>query len=275
MKDIDCVEFLQWCLPRLRFRWPGFRKVRGQVCKRIVRRMGELGLPDIGAYRRLLETEPEEWAVLDSLCRITISRFYRDRGVFDGIASEVLPLLAKSVLDEGGDELSCLSAGCGSGEEPYTLGILWNLRVLPSLGRKLPLRVIATDVDEKVLARAREGRYSRSSLKDLPEDLVRQAFDCSGKVCLLREAFRQEVEFLRQDVRSEVPDDRFQLILCRNLTFTYYEEDLQLDVLERLLEKLLPGGFFVVGVHESLPPGASGLAPFGKVPGVYRKASVS
>jgi chemotaxis protein methyltransferase CheR len=80
MSDSQCVVFLQWALPRLRVRWAGFRKVRRQVCRRVWRRARELGLADLVAYRAYLEEHPEEWALLDSMARITISRFYRDRG---------------------------------------------------------------------------------------------------------------------------------------------------------------------------------------------------
>lgn len=75
MKDTECVEFLQWALPRLHMRWQGFRKVRGQVCKRIGRRIRELNLGEGADYRTYLESHPAEWSVLDDLCRITISRF--------------------------------------------------------------------------------------------------------------------------------------------------------------------------------------------------------
>lgn len=91
MRDADCVAFLQWALPHLRLRWPGFRKVRKQVCKRIDRRCRELGLADIAAYRDYLASQPGEWPTLASMCRVSISRFYRDRAVFDQLAQVVLP----------------------------------------------------------------------------------------------------------------------------------------------------------------------------------------
>lgn len=78
MRNAECVALLRWALPRLGLRWPGFRRVRRQVCKRIARRIKELGLADVAAYRERLECAPEEWPEFDSLCRITISRFYRD-----------------------------------------------------------------------------------------------------------------------------------------------------------------------------------------------------
>ena len=115
MKDTECSEFLQWCLPHLRLRWPGFRKVRKQVCKRLSRRIGRLGLTGLVAYREYLDGHNEEWQVLDSLSRVTISRFYRDRRVFDVLRSEILPSLARRALTEGEKEVRCWSAGSCSG----------------------------------------------------------------------------------------------------------------------------------------------------------------
>ncbi len=98
MRDTECIAFLQWALPKMGFRWPGFRKVRGQVCKRVGRRLKELGLADLEAYREYLEVHPDEWAILDGFCRITISRFFRDRDVYETLGSDVLPELARREL---------------------------------------------------------------------------------------------------------------------------------------------------------------------------------
>ena len=79
MLDQDCVRFLQWVLPRLRMRWPGFRKVRRQVCRRLQHRMNELELPGADAYRDYLLGHADEWPVVEHACRVTVSRFNRDR----------------------------------------------------------------------------------------------------------------------------------------------------------------------------------------------------
>jgi len=75
MTDRECIAFLQWALLRMRMRWAGFRRVRAQVLKRISRRIEALSLPGADAYRTYLDSHPDEWAVLASLCRVTISRF--------------------------------------------------------------------------------------------------------------------------------------------------------------------------------------------------------
>jgi chemotaxis protein methyltransferase CheR len=74
---------LQAALPRLGLRWPGFRKVRGQVIKRLKRRLRVLHLQDLVGYAAYLDTHPAEWGVLDAICRISVSRFYRDKGVLN------------------------------------------------------------------------------------------------------------------------------------------------------------------------------------------------
>ena len=100
MDDRDCTSFLQWALAQCDFRWAGFRKVRRQVCKRLSRRIRELGLADFTAYRRRLEADPAEWTAFDSCCVVTISRFYRDRSVYEILRERVLPEIAARAVRE-------------------------------------------------------------------------------------------------------------------------------------------------------------------------------
>lgn len=275
MKDADCVSFLQWCLPRLHMRWDGFRKVRSQVCKRIGRRMDALGLSDLDAYRDLLEREPGEWDCLDAMCRVTISRFYRDRGVFDRLVREVLPSFGRTVR--------CWCAGCASGEEPYTLAISWQHRVPSSEGpdrrssgpHANGLRILATDVDAHMLERARIGCYQRGTLKELPEELVDAAFEVyegEPEPYCLKEVYREEITLRQHDVRDEPPDGPFDLILCRNLVFMYFDEGLQRDCLRRFRSVLRRGGALVIGKHEALPESDS-FEPWFPNEGVYRRTA--
>ncbi|MGB5175834.1 MAG: CheR family methyltransferase, partial [Thermoanaerobaculia bacterium] len=167
MRDAECIAFLQWALPKMGFRWPGFRKVRGQVCKRVGRRLNELGLTDLEAYREHLEVHPEEWATLDGFCRITISRFFRDRGVYEMLGREVLPELGRQCASAGEPVLDIWSAGCGAGEEPHSISILCHHSDDPDLQRA-EVRILATDSDEHQLDRARAAIYPLGCTKDMP-----------------------------------------------------------------------------------------------------------
>ena len=272
MTDLDCVTFLQWCLPRLGYRWPGFRKVRAQVCKRISRRMAELSLPDTNHYRTYLETHSDEWTHLDRCCRVTISRFYRDRAVFDSLRDEFLPSLARQVAKSGRSSVRCWSAGCASGEEPYTLQMLWQLAVGPSTGLDIQLQISATDIDSYLLDRAKKAVYPSSSLQGLPDDLVATAFEYSGSDRVLTSPFRRNVRWLNQDIRTDSPAGPFDLVLCRNLAFTYFDPSVQTKVIDRIRSVTRPNGLVVIGSHEGLPPGSE--IQFGElVPCIYERTS--
>jgi chemotaxis protein methyltransferase CheR len=247
MTDSDCVTFLQWALPQLELRWEGFRRVRGQVCKRLGRRMSRLGLDGFAAYRARLATDPQEWRALDACCHITISRFFRDRGVFEILRTRVLPDIAARAVREG-REARAWSAGCASGEEPYTCKILWDLE-MDAAG----LSVVATDIDESVLERARAACYEPSSLRELPEKLVTKGFERMGRRLCVRPRHREGVTIVRQDLRLDAPAGPFDLVLCRNLAFTYFTLPLQRQVLARIKERLAPRGYLVIGAHERLP----------------------
>ena len=270
MKDSDCVQFLRWFLPGLRLRWAGFRRVRRQVCRRIVRRLNELGLSDVSAYRSYLESDPAEWRILDALCRVPISRFYRDRGVFQFQERDVLPRLAQMAAAQGENDVRCWSIGCASGEEPYTVAILWLLRLAPRFP-SLRLRILATDADPHAIKRAERACYPSSSLKELPEDLRSRALIAAAGGFCVREEYRGSVTFQDQDIRRTAPDGMFHLILCRNLAFTYFDEALQRETLHKIAARLFPGGALVIGRQEHLPDGVSGFEPWSSGLATYRR----
>ncbi len=253
MKDADCVHLLQWALPNLRMRWPGFRKVRRQVGKRIDRRLRQLRLEDVWAYRDYLNLHPQEWAVLDTLCRISISRFYRDRHVFNLLRDRVLPSLAEQALARGDKLIHVWSAGCASGEEVYSIKLVWELGPLQEASA-MRLHLTATDADSRLLDRARRGCYPHSSIRDLPHEWLPLAFDRLDEELCVRARFRSDIQFMLQDIRQQMPAGPFDLICCRHLVFTYFDEALQSELLQQILARLGAGGVLVLGKQEALPP---------------------
>ncbi len=265
--DDGCARFLQWALPALGLRWRGFRRPRRQVCRRLRRRIGELALRDLDAYRAYLSAHRDEWPVLDGLCRVTISRFFRDRRLFDALPV-ALAALARAAAAAGRDRLRCWSAGCASGEEPYSVVLAWSFG--PPCG--LPLEVVATDADAHMLSRARSATYPRGTLRELDERVISLAFEHEGERYRLRERERARVTFLQQDLRLRAPEGRFDLVLCRNLAFSYFSSEVQREVVARLAEHLHEGGLLVVGAHEQLPEdGAPWFLPSAEVPYGWRR----
>ncbi|MFH2008614.1 MAG: CheR family methyltransferase [bacterium] len=263
----ECRAFLQEHLPRLHLRWRGFRKVQNQVRKRLRRRLSELGLADLTAYGNHLSDHPEEWGALDRLCRITISRFYRDRGVWERLAEGELPQLAGAAQSRDNRTLRCWCAGCASGEEPYTLSLVWHHCLVPRFP-DVQLAILATDIDPHLLERARRAEYPAGSLRELPPQWREASFIETTDAVQLVEPHREPVTLLRHDLRDPLPSEwpdatafagSVDLVLCRYLAFTYFDESLQRATHARLGHALRPGGVLVLGKLDQLLPDAPGF----------------
>jgi chemotaxis protein methyltransferase CheR len=252
MTDQDLIEFLKWCLPKMQLGWSGFRKVRRTLRKRLNRRIRDLDVADLAGYRRKLEDDPAEWAVLDEICRIPISRLYRDWGVYDALVNRILPDCAATAGKDGTGRIRILSAGCASGEEPYTLSLIWSLRVAEQFPQ-CTIDILALDIDDQMLARAEAGCYPLGALKDVPPDLVERGFETFNDCYCLRQQFRNCITLQKHDLRASFPAGPFDLILCRNTAFTYFDKPTQAMVLSQLDAALRLGGYLVIGAHETLP----------------------
>lgn len=122
-----------------------------------------------------------------------------------------------------------------------------------------------------MIERAKTGCYGRSSFRELPQDWVERAFIRCGPLFCVAPEFRKGVEFALQDIRQSMPAGPFDLILCRNLVFTYFDDALQRSVANQLRERLHVGGFLVIGSHELVPTDLDGFTLVGPTPGVYRR----
>ena len=188
--------------------------------------------------------------------------------MFQVLRDCALPGIAARAQQEG--RTACIwSAGCASGEEPYTLKILWNLDV----GRShpgVPLSIIATDVDRAMLTRAQKGCFAATSLRELPLPFFQEAFDPAGPLYCVKPQHREGIIFLHQDLRLEAPPGPFDLVLCRYAAFTYFALPLQKQALSRLLERLLPDSYLAIGGKERLPCDVAALVPMAGAPQIYQ-----
>jgi chemotaxis protein methyltransferase CheR len=132
--------------------------------------------------------------------------------------------------------------------------------------------VLATDIDAALLKRATTACYRASTLKEAPLAWRDQAFDRRDNQYCLRAPFREAVRFVQEDIREALPAERFDLILCRNLVFTYFSFELQMRLGRRIISRLHPGGALVIGLHERLPTGIEGVEPWPVARAVFRRS---
>lgn len=268
-KSDEEVEFLQWALPRLKYCWTGFRKPRGQVIKRIRQRIRELDLMDTRTYRTYLQTHPEEWPILDLMCDVTISRFFRDRELWNYLKVDLLPEMLKN---REYDHIRIWSIGCCNGEEPYSMAIIAE-EVQETTSDPIEISILATDRNPHALCRARTGRYPGGALKEVSAGIKKKYFrpdpDHTNHY-LIADAVKARVRIEDRDITETLPEEVFDLIFCRNLVYTYFSIERQVEFTEKVATLLRSGGFLIHGAHENLPA-TEHFIPENRSLGVYRK----
>jgi len=212
--------------------------------------MTELGLMEFEHYAQRIKKEAEEQRYLIKTLMVTISRFFRDEDVFKVIKESLLPLLIQKKEKE--KEIKIWSIGCSSGEEPYSLALLWK----DSFEEDWPdilFRILATDVDEKMIQRAKEGRYKKSALREIPSKILERYFKKENEYYRIDPEVKPYIEWREHDLLRDDPFLGMDIILCRNLAFTYFSKESQIETLKRLSLSLKDKGYLVIGKDETLP----------------------
>ncbi len=258
--DQISIRFLQWALPKLGYRWRGFRKPRNQVLKRIHQRITELNLNGYEDYKTYLAHYPEEWKELDALLYVTISRFFRDRMLWDELTETIIPELVKFRHPE---KVRIWSAGCCNGEEPYSIAI-----AADRCGHLNQVEILATDRQASILKRAEKGVYTESSLKELTPAERKNYFeqsDGSGEY-KLKPQIKKVVTFEKRNILESWPQKKFDLIFCRYLAFTYFDHVRQQNIIEHFRSSLPKHGFLITGNNEKLPDSSNLVQPYPPLP---------
>ena len=244
---MDFDDFLREAARLLGLQWRRFRR-RG-IKRKVEHQIVTIGLSNFEQYLFRVKNDPSELNHLSKILTVTISRFFRDKEVFNVIGDAIFPAIIKNL---NGDQLKIWSIGCASGEEPYSISILWKERFEKSWLKTRPF-ILATDIDEKLLQRAREGRYRKSSLKEVAPEILQNYFKSDTGFYALDEVIRKSVEFRRHDVVHEELLSEMDIVFCRNLAFTYLSKECQIDVLRKIASILRREGYLVIGKDESLP----------------------
>ncbi|MFZ5470260.1 MAG: CheR family methyltransferase [Myxococcota bacterium] len=253
-------EFLRQACPPLDLEWRRYR--RRSARHRVQARMQQLGLSDYGDYLARVKSDSGEAAGLANLMRVTITRFFRERTMWESLAQVVLPRLVMELSE--GTPLRAWSVGACGGEEPYSLVLLWS-----ELSFGPPLELLATDIDEASLQRARGGRYRPATLREVPAELRARFFTRVGNFFEVDRAVKDQVRFERKDLLTDPTPRRVDLVLCRYLAFTYFTGKRRLRAEERLRGAMRTGGALMLGAKEH-PPSGRLFAPWPGASGFFR-----
>lgn len=212
-------------------------------------------------YLTCLERDPLEYQRFLDRITINVSEFFRNPEKFAELKQEIIPVILK--------QNRCLrvwSAGCSSGEEPYSLAIL-----LEEADPGGPWRIIATDLDETILQRSQEGVYQAKQLANADPRLRDKYLTAAGENYRVRDILKAKIAFSKQNLLSDPYPENCDLILCRNVLI-YFTDTAKAKIYPRFVRALRPGGFFVTGNTESIfNPEQYGLTTYSSF--IYRRTS--
>ncbi|MBN1484490.1 MAG: protein-glutamate O-methyltransferase CheR [Chloroflexia bacterium] len=228
---------------------------------------------DYAAYARLLRQEPQEYRPLLDALTINLTRFFRDGSTFQALEERILPQLLAARSAER--RLRVWSAGCAAGEEPYSLAIMLRELLGPALSR-WQMELLATDMDETMLAKAAQGCYDSFSFRGVApryEAWVERYFT-PGPERQLAQVVRDMVSFRQHNLLQDPLPERLDLLLCRNVLI-YFERELHGRLYQAFHRALRPGGFLVLGKTEVLSMSWSHYFPVVETrEHIYRRAEV-
>ena len=236
--------------------------------RRIQSRMRLSKIESYAEYNSLLISNTAEQEALRNALTINVTKFWRDQEVFDLIKREVIPEIKRRK-----QRVRIWSAGCATGEEPYTLALMcYEAKVLYP---DVQMTIFATDIDKEALKKAEDGIYQRKALENLSESQIRRHFDEQQDGSYqVKQHLKDLVKFSRHDLMSgRAVTQYLDIILCRNVTIYFTEK--QKDELARLFAPALAeGGYYVMGKTEYMGRDVEHLYdPFNSIQKIYRKKS--
>ncbi|MGM5488684.1 MAG: CheR family methyltransferase [Nanobdellota archaeon] len=246
MNEAEQVEYFDalknWIKLYLKFDFSKYND--SYIKRRIQSRMFFHRMNRFKDYLEFIKQDKQEEAKLLQNLTVNVTKFFRNPLLYEDIKAHVLP----QILNK--EKTIIWSAGCSSGEEPYslTMAILDFLKV-----DKLPtnIKIYATDFDTEAIQKAIYGRYQKSQFTDTSEALIDKYFTQEGNLLKINEEVRESVTFLHHDLFQDKPIQNCDLILCRNVVI-YFTMDAKNKLYMVFYDALKPQGFFIMGKSETL-----------------------
>lgn len=244
---------------------------RNLVYSRLSRRLRSLGLQTFREYREHLASDPSELESFINAISTNLTKFFREAHHFDHFRTHVALPFVQAAHGKSGRRLRVWSAGCSTGEEPYTIAVVLK-REIRDIERH-DVRILATDIDTEVIGKGTRGKYPANSIDEVPKT-YREFFqpvggDRASEDVIVREEARNLVTFRRLNLMEPWPfTGNFDAIFCRNVMI-YFDGPTKTALIERFTQKLKPGGWLYIGHSESLNGSHPGLSLVGRT--IYRR----
>jgi len=216
------------------------------LVRRIHVRMNHYGVCSYWDYMKILRNNKDEWSLLIRDLTINYTSFFRDPDVFSYFKTRILPsLLSKKKI------IRILSAGCSSGEEPYTISMIIN-DVLKSKVNRYLVSIYAVDIDETALKRAIKGEYEKRAVEKISKEYLQKYFEKVNGKYRIKKCVKRLVHFKKMDLTQGVRYKNLDVIFCRNILI-YFFKKAQAKICMDFYDALNYNGYLILGKTEILP----------------------
>lgn len=231
-----------------------------QLNRRIGSLMERRSIKGLGEYKELLRKDKTEREAFLDYVTINVTEFFRNPEFFNALSE----LLKKELQSNTNKKLKIWSAGCSLGCEAYSLSMLLN-----EMSQRINYSVLATDIDLRIIAKAKEGKYTNVEIKSMDRKYLDKYFRKVDDKYVIDEKIKSFVTFKRQDLILDKYDSDFDLIVCRNVLI-YFKDEVKNEIILKFVNSLKEGGILFVGATESINSfkeyGLEKVSPF-----IYKK----
>ena len=214
---------------------------------RLKERLRKIKLSTIGEYHRIILTDKTELKILLDTVTTNLTRFFRNSMHFQTLENHVIPELIQYKREKRQNHLHVWSAGCSTGEEPYSLAMVLKDLVPPSMH----FEVTASDLSLQSLMTAKEGFYPENKVNNVPEKYLKKYFDRKGNGYQVREEIKKAVTFDYHNLKHGSGRSNLDIVFCRNVII-YFDEAAQKNVIENFWEAMNGHSYLFIGHSESL-----------------------
>lgn len=236
------------------------------VLRRIEKRMAVNRIYNINKYIEFLKLHPDEIVKLKRDLLIGVTSFFRDAQAFEDLAHQVIPAIFENKKKE--KEIRIWSAGCSTGEEAYSLALLFQM-YMEKRKEKYHIKIFATDLDERAIEYASQGLYSHNILKTVPKEVVDKYFVRKREGYQIQDSIRKMIVFAHHNILQNPPFINLDLIVCRNLLI-YFQTVSQRKVLSLFHFALNENGYLFLGSSETVGKSSPLFEPFVRKSNIYK-----
>lgn len=236
---LDYEVFYKWTKRNFNINLDGYKEK--QLQRRIATIMKKSGSTTLEEYAAKLKEDPICRTEFLDYITINVTEFFRNKEIFDSFEKHVLELLVPKF-----SSLKAWSAACSIGAEPYSLAMMLLNNGIPLSGK-----ILATDIDETVLNKAKRGIYTEKEIENINNSDRKRYFQQKDKHFYLQNEIKNKVAFKKQDLISDPFQKGFHVIVCRNVTI-YFKNEIKNEIYQKISRSLVPGGLFFTGATETI-----------------------